>query len=423
MSESRLAPTLSLGPAIGLAVTLVVGSGVLVLPGLAYDERGAAAVWSWIAAAIVCMPLLVVVATLGGRYPAAGGIAGFVRPALGERTAAVAELLLLAAIPAGAGLALVAGHLVADLAERSWLVTPVAVAALVVAGATALQGAAFSGGVVRALVAIFVVVLLTVSIAALVHGGDGVGTGSWSDATDGIRGIRVVFFAFVGWELMSFLSEEFVDPARDFPRMVAASFVLVVGLYLALATAAQVALAPDDPHLTTSPVATMAEVVFGRPGRLGITVVGLLIVAANVNSVVLAFSRLVFATARNGRLPRRLAADATASDDASPRRAVLATVAVFAACLVPERLGVLSQARLFELAGSAFFAGLLLAAVAFTAEAGRAATRSFGIVTCVVAAAVLASFGWVALYPVAVGAAGIVATRPSHRPGAAGATA
>lgn len=412
MPDARLARSLTLWPAVGLAVTLVVGSSVLVLPGLAYDERGAAAVWSWIAAAAVCVPLLVVVATLGGRYPAAGGIAGFVRPALGERVAAIAELLLLAALPGGAGLALVAGHLVADLVDVSWVVTPVALVALVLAGATAAQGAAFAGSIVRVLVATFVIALGVVAIAGLVHGGDGAGVGALSGIEDGIGGIGLVFFAFVGWELMAFLSEEFVDPARDFPRMVAVSFVLVVALYVVLALSVQVVLPRDDPHLVTTPVAAVAEAVFGDAGRVIITVVGLVIVAANVNSVVLAFSRLVYATARHGRLPRVLAR----GDGGSPRRAVIATVAAFAAFVIPERLGVISQARLFELAATAFFTGLVLAAVAFTVEASRLASRAFGVVTCIVAAVVLVTFGWIALYPLAVCAFGAVVSRERGRP-------
>lgn len=39
-NKSSLAKTLTLPQAIGLAVTMVVGSGLLALPGLAYQESG-----------------------------------------------------------------------------------------------------------------------------------------------------------------------------------------------------------------------------------------------------------------------------------------------------------------------------------------------------------------------------------------------
>ena len=386
-------------PAVGLAITMVVGSGVLVLPGLVYEAEGAAAVWSWVLAAAVCAPLLVVIASLGARYPTAGGVAGFVRPALGDRVADSAEFLLLAAIPGGAGLALVAGHLVADLVGEKWLVGPFAAVMLVVAGGAALRGAEFTGALVRGLAVTFVVMLLVVAAAGLVAGGDGLGTGDLSGISEGIGGLGLVFFAFVGWELMTFMSEEFVDPARDFPRMIAVSFLVVVGLYLMLAQSVQVALDHDDPRVTTSPVATVAEIALGDGGRVVVTVIGVLIVAANVHSVVLAFSRLVFASARRGRLRHLLAVTST---DGNPKRAVIVTVAAFGACVVPERLGWVSQALLFELAASVFFTGFVLAALAYASESSGWWQRLFGIATCGIAVATLLSFGWLVLYPLVV---------------------
>jgi amino acid efflux transporter len=399
MATADLDRTLTLWPAVGLAVTMVVGSGVLVLPGIAYDDRGAAAVWSWVAAAVVCIPLLRVIAVLGGRYPSAGGIAGFVRPSLGGRVADACELLLLAAIPGGAGLALVAGHLVGDVLGRSWLVEPVALVLLAIAALTASRGAEFAGSVVRVLATVFVLVLTVVAVGGLVTGGDGLGPGEITGIGHGAAGVGLVFFAFVGWELMTFLSADFVDAERDFPRMIAISFMVVVGLYVVLALSVQVVLDPNDDHVTTSPVATVAELVFGDAGRAIVTLVGLVIVTANVNGVVLAFSRLVLNGARTGRLPAGLA---IADDRGRPTRAVLVTAAAFAVFVIPVRLDLVSQGVLFELAGSVFFAGFVVAALAFTVEAAEWPARAFGIATCGLAAIVLVSFGWIVLYPLAV---------------------
>lgn len=399
---------LTLWPAVGLAITMVVGSGVLVLPGLAYEAHGDAAVWTWATAAAVCVPLLIVVAHLGSKYPSAGGIGGFVRPALGDTTADIAELLLLAAIPGGAALALVAGHLISDITGVDWLVSPVAGGMLVVAGGAALRGAEFAGGIVRGLAAMFVTTLLVVAIAGLPQGGDGVGPGALSNLREGIGGVGLVFFAFVGWELMAFLSEEFAEPKRDFPRMVAISFAIVAALYLLLAEAVQIALDPADPRVTTSPVATVAELALGDVGRGIVTAIGLVIVAANVQGVVLAFSRLIFATARGGRLPQSLA---ITDERGTPRRAIVATAAAFGLCVVPERLGLLSQALLFELAASVFFTGLVLAAIAYTVEAAQPHRRAFGIATTAIAATVLLTFGWVVIYPLTVALATLVHQR------------
>jgi len=287
-------------------------------------------------------------------------------------------------------------------------VGPFAAVMLVVAGGAALRGAEFTGALVRGLAVTFVVMLLVVAAAGLVAGGDGLGTGDLSGISAGIGGLGLVFFAFVGWELMTFMSEEFVDPARDFPRMIAVSFLVVVGLYLLLAESVQVALDQGDPRVTTSPVATVAEIALGDAGRVVVTVIGVLIVAANVQSVVLAFSRLVFASARRGRLRHLLA---VTSNDGNPKRAVIVTVAAFGACVVPERLGWVSQALLFELAASAFFTGFVLAALAYVSQSAGWWQRLFGIATCGIAVAALLSFGWLVLYPLVV----LVVCMTTHR--------
>src|SRR5207244_9184141 len=49
----------------------------------------------WILDAALVVPLLVIFAYLGARYPSAGGIAGFVGAAFGRRGGAAAEVLLL----------------------------------------------------------------------------------------------------------------------------------------------------------------------------------------------------------------------------------------------------------------------------------------------------------------------------------------
>jgi amino acid efflux transporter len=86
--NNRLVKTLTLAPAVGLAITMVVGSGLLVLPGLAYLEAGSTAIYAWIISALVSVPLLVVFARFGATFPGAGGIAGFVQQTFSRRAGA-----------------------------------------------------------------------------------------------------------------------------------------------------------------------------------------------------------------------------------------------------------------------------------------------------------------------------------------------
>lgn len=410
-SGDRLDRVLTLGPAVGLAVTMVVGSGLLVLPGLVYRNAGDAAVWSWVFAAVVVAPVLVAIASLGASYPSAGGIAGFVRPTLGDRWARSAEVVFLGSIPGGGGLALVGGNLVADLFGPAWLVPIGAVGVLGLGWAVNRAGARVGARLQQVLSLTFVLGLAVISLAALAAGGSGPGVTMPDDPGRAIDQLGLVFFAFAGWELMAFTSEEFVNPRRDFPLMIGMSFVAVTLLYLVLATALQTALSATDPDLGTAPISALAEVAFGDAGRAVITVLGLVIVAANVNGVVWALSRLAYSAAREGTLPATVARTDARS---VPGRAVTAVVAGFAAFVAIERLGWIDLETLFRLAAACIVAGLVLAAAAFVAHTGGG-RRWFAVVTLAIAVAAFASFGLIALYPVGSAAVGW-SLRPHGRP-------
>ena len=401
-SDDRLDRVLTLGPAVALAVTMVVGSGLLVLPGLVYRNAGEAALLSWVLAAVVVAPVLVAISSLGATYPSAGGISGFVRPTLGERWARSAELVFLGSIPGGGALALVGGNLLADLFGPSWLVTAGAFGVLALWWSVNRAGTRLSARLQQVLSLTFVVGLGAISIAALVAGGPGTGVTIPDDPGRAIGQLGLVFFAFAGWELMAFTSEEFVNPKRDFPRMVGLSFVAVTVLYLVLAAAIQTALSVTDPDLETAPISALAEVAFGDAGRALTTALGVVIVAANVNGVVWALSRLTYSAAREGTLPRPLAA---IDDRNVPGRAVTAVVVGFAAFVLVERLGWVDLETLFRLAAACIFAGLVLAAAAFVADSDGW-RRSFALVTLLITLVTFISFGAIALYPVGLAALG-----------------
>src|SRR5262249_46372337 len=109
--KTRLGRTLTLPQAIGLAITLVVGSGLLALPGLAYREVGAGAIYAWITSAFISIPFLVIFAVLGSRLPAAGGVAAFMQSAFSRQAAIPVEILLIGTfIVGGPPMIITGGH-------------------------------------------------------------------------------------------------------------------------------------------------------------------------------------------------------------------------------------------------------------------------------------------------------------------------
>lgn len=409
LHHPQLEKTLGLVPAVGLAINLVVGSGLLILPGLAYQQAGGAAVYAWAISALVSIPLLVVFARLGADIPGAGGVAGFMQSVFSRRAGSATEVLLLGAVPGGAGIAITGGkyfgtffggNTAAEICGTLMI--------LFVGGAVNFAGARTSGKIQQGLSFVLVALLILVAALALAFGDTSAGEGlaPLAQAGTALPTVALVFFAYVGWELMAFMSEEFKNPKRDFPLMVIFSYLVVVVLYLLVAVAIQLVLPRNHPQIADAPIAAMLAAVAGESGSRIVAALGLLIVVVNFIGVVWAFSRLIYASAREGLLPDGWAR--LHSDAGIPRNAVLTAVIAFGAVAAASGTGLLSQATLFELAGACFFMAYLLSVGAYIRRSRSCFGKGFGVLTLAGVSFVFIRFGPIIAYPIILFVVGFV---------------
>ncbi len=410
MSDHRLslAKTLTLPQAIGLAITMVVGSGLLALPGLAYQESGSAAIYAWTMSMFITAPFLVVFANLGSRFPGAGGVAGFMQSAFSRRASIPTEFLLLGTFVVGAPpMAVTGGHYFASafgLGDAGVIVGCIGV--LLFAGTVNYLGARISGRVQQIMATLLVILLATIAITALLFGAkQGTGIASVSEWTRGIPSIGLVFFAFVGWEMLSFTTEEFRNPRRDFPITLAVGFVIVSALYLLIAAAVQLVLPVGDRNLASAPIAALLGSTMGATSERVIALIGLMIVLANFTSGSWAASRLVFSSAREGLLPKRLSR--VDERTRTPRAAVIATFLTFIPILLLHLSGGITLGLMFQLAGVCFFILYGLSVIAYIKLARSRRTKAFGILAMALVVIVMYSFGALLFYPLALLGAGL----------------
>jgi len=118
----------------------------------------------------------------------------------------------LGAVPGGAGIAITGGKYFGIFFGGS----PAAeicgtLLILVVGGAVNYAGAKTSGKIQQGLSFILVALLILVAAVALTFGDTSAGEGRllWRKPVRRCPTVALVFFAYVGWELMSFMSEEF----------------------------------------------------------------------------------------------------------------------------------------------------------------------------------------------------------------------
>lgn len=393
VNTERLQGHLRLPGATALAVTTVVGSGALVLPGVAYAQAGESALMSWFLAALITVPLLFIFARLGSLFPGAGGVAGFLHQAFGRKAAAGTEVLLLGTFGLGLpAIALTGGAYATSMPLLANVPSSViAVALMLSAGLVVYVGVKFSTRIQVVLAIVLTVVLIALGVVALTLEGPEAVIPHLSSETlnSALLGIGIVFFAFSGWEMISFTTEEYANPKRDFPRVVALSFVLVTAMYFLLAWGIQSALPRDGEETATAPVQAIAGLLDPRLAAV-ISIFGVVIIFANLVGAGWAASRLVLSSSREGLLPGALA---KLSKDYVPRRSVVACAVGFSLVIIISQLATIEIGAMLEVAGKNFFLLYLMCAVAYLVlfPGGR---RIFGILVAVTLAAIaVASFG------------------------------
>jgi amino acid transporter len=400
-----------------LAVGMVVGSGVFGLPGLAVQVSSPQiAAFGWLVCAVACFPLLCVFAILGTRYASAAGISRYAGAALGRRAEYAVTVVMCGTFPLavpvqsmiGASYALVAS----GLDQRALL--PLAAMILGIAVTFNLCGVRTAALVNTVSLGLIVVAVLALGAARpeSVHAGILLWTHpDWSGMTLSQiwKVSALLFWAFLGWENVSFGLEEFKDPQRTIKRVYFFSFVVVVALYFFLA--ATVNGAGNDLRVNTTE--GIAQLVPSQ-WRTLFAIVTLAVIQATANAWVFAASRLFYSAGRNLLLPEIFAA---VDKKGNPRNAVLLVAACFAIVLIATEVLHLGVQHLVLLVDQNFLVLYLVCIIAcwkIGSPLQRWLLTPLALLCC---GFLLAGFSYTILYPLLLLAVGVMCQRSRDRPG------
>ncbi|PWW56181.1 APC family permease [Actinokineospora spheciospongiae] len=374
----------SMGGFVGtfVALSTILGSGMMILPGMSYHRLDTAAWQPWALAALSVVPLLYCYAWLGRRHPAASGVAHYAEVALGKpvgRTSGMlAALALVTGIPATA---ITGGFYLAEFSGIGVLAWVFPLLVLVGATFVAAAGASFSGRLqVGLILALFALILATAVAAIGEHGPrppalEVPGIGALGSV------LTAVYVAFTGWETVAFTFEEH-KRSDLIPRIFAASYVIVIALYGLLLLGLFAAVDPGEDALESAPLLVLADRAFGDLGRPAAAVLVVACITANVCASVLALSRLVFGMARSGFLPAALSR--VRAHDRNPITAVVAVGCVLTVIAVLGAMDLFPFEFLFILSGGVYFVLYGVGAAAFTRLASGPSRVAVGAVCAVV---------------------------------------
>jgi basic amino acid/polyamine antiporter, APA family len=322
---------LGLGGLTFYGLGIILGAGIYSVLGAAAGHAGPALWMSFTISGVIALPTALTYAELTTMYPRAGAEFTYLLRALPRWPSVGLVTGLLVALSGAATCGTVAIAFAGYL--RSFVeVPPMLVAWVLIAAAAGLNiiGVKQSGwvNVVFTLLEAGGLVLFIVVGATT----DGFGEAFMTAPSFGVfSGAALVFFSFLGFENIANLAEEAKQPERDLPRAILLSLGISITLYILVALAAVALMPPEQLAQTQAPLSDAARQGSSKvAGALG----GIALFATANTALVsmLVASRVLFGIAREGQIPKQLAAILPRRK--TPWLAILA-VTVVAAALVP----------------------------------------------------------------------------------------
>jgi basic amino acid/polyamine antiporter, APA family len=347
-TASGLRRTLGLADAVGIGVGAIVGAGIFVVTGIAAEAAGPALLLALVLAGIAATANALSSAQLAAAYPQSGGTYEYGYRTWHPWAGYTAGWMFLSSKTAAAGTVAIGMGAYLDLLVPGVPGRALSVGAVVVFTALNWFGIRRTSTVNLLIVGVSVSVLLAFTAAGFMA----MDVANFRPfAPAGVPGVMegaaLIFFAYTGYARIATLGEEVREPARTIPRAIIITVAFATTLYLLVAAAAIGAAGVAGLSGTGAPLAEAMRVA-GRPALVPVVALGAMAAMLGVLlSQLLGLSRMAFAMARRGDLPRGLAhvSDRTGA----PSYAVLAVGAAAVAVAALGELRPITAAAAFAI--------------------------------------------------------------------------
>src|SRR5713101_2512296 len=307
-AATSLRKEINLRYAVALYMSSVLGSGILVLPGLVAKRAGPASLVAWVLLSLASYPLAYTFASLSARKPESGGVYSFARESFGSRVASsVSWLFVLWYVTGAPAITIIAASYVAFAIPLSrTLVYAIAGLIVITAFIVNYQGIRISGRIQMVVVAAIATLLITAVIASipLIRPENFTPFAPYGLIPIGVAA-ALIFWSYLGYENVSNIAEEFENPKRDFHRSIVLSVVVISALYfsVALATVGTQAYKAGG---SVAPFAAILSNALGVYGAAGTAILAVFIIFGTVNAYTTGMSRVIYRAAKDGGFPRAL---------------------------------------------------------------------------------------------------------------------
>ncbi|WP_150271619.1 amino acid permease [Paenibacillus tepidiphilus] len=415
-APSALQQNIGMPQAIALYIGAVLGSGVLIVPGLAAELAGPASLLAWGLMTLLILPLALSMGLLSAKHPNAGGVSHFVTLAFGSRAGALVGWFFLMSVPIGGPVAALtgAGYLTSAMGWGDSARVAIAGGMLAAGLIVNWVGMKVAGKVQIAVVLAIIAVLVFAVSAALPQVDKAAFTPfmpqGWSSVG---QAAAILFWCFIGWEAVSHLSEEFKDPQRAAIKGVSIAAIIVGVLYF-LAALATVG---TRSYLQGEADTSLVRMISGPLGTWGGYIAGLtgvFICTATIIAYTGAASRVAYALARQDYAPKTMARISARYH--TPTGAIGFLFICYAAILFLFGSGLVSITTLIQFPNATFILTYIGGCAAGTRLLrGSRLGRTVSWISLLATLAVLPFTGWAMLYPLLIIAVFFILVRPQRR--------
>jgi len=353
--------SLGLYAVLTISIGAMIGSGIFVLPGLAFKIAGPSVILAFFLAGIVVLPAALSQSEMATAMPEAGGTYLYIDRAMGPLMGTVAGFGVWFSLVFKASFALVglSAYLEFFVAHPERLVAAVLALLIVILNLVGVsQTARF-----QAILVTVVLVLLGVFVAFGAPSSDAARFQPF--LSEGVKGLlsatAVVFVSYIGVTKVASVAEEVKRPGRNIPLAILLSVGIAMVLYPAVVSV-MVGVTPADALAhTETPVLTAAAEFLGSAGTYVVAGAAVLALLSMANAGVIASARYPFAMARNSLAPAFLARIGKRSGVPVAGTAVTGIVLILLVLFVP----LIELAKLASAFQLLVFALVNLAVIAF----------------------------------------------------------
>ncbi len=281
----------------------IVGAGIYVLVGAASGFAGNAVWLAFLVGAVIALFTGLSYAELGSVYPKAASEYTYAGRAYGRRPLSfvIEWTMLLTEIIAASTVSLGFASYFQSLTGLPMM--PVAAALLVIITIVSITGIKSSLRINT-----FLSIIALIGLLIVVFAGVGkFGSVNYTYSPNGIAGVVaasiLVFFAFIGFDNITNLSEETKNPEKLIPRGLLISLLISTILYVLVGIAVVSTVPWQSLSTSDAPLALAASVTFGHTAFILLAVFALLTTFNTVLVLMIVGSRIVYGMAREKVLP------------------------------------------------------------------------------------------------------------------------